>query len=85
MSEKTGVPIHPLLRRMSGIELLIALGALFVLFPFLGDFRGGPLVESILFTIVLISAVLAVSDHRRVVIIAALLALPTVVGRWMHQ
>ena len=85
MREKPGQLIHRLLRRMSGVELLIALAALFVLFPFLGNFRGGTLVESILLTIVLISAVLAVSDRPRVVIIAGILALPTVAGRWLHQ
>jgi hypothetical protein len=85
MNETHTMPLHPLLARLSGVELLIALGALFVALPLLDDLRSGTLIESILFTIVLILAVLAISDRSRVVAIAALLAAPTLIGRWLNQ
>lgn len=71
------------LRRFSSIEFLIAIVVLFVSVPFLEPLRSGPLIESILFTVVLISGVLAIADRRWVVIIAATLAVATLVGRWV--
>ena len=76
---------HPLLRRFSAVELLIALAVLFGSFPFVEKLTHGPMIESILVTLVLISAVLAVSEQMRVVIIAAVLALPALLGRWIHH
>jgi len=65
------------LRRFSGIELLIAVAALFISFPFVENLRAGPLLESILLTLVLISAVLAISGRRRILVTATVLALAT--------
>ena len=70
------------LRRFSAIELLIAIVVLFVTTPFIEPLRSGPLIESILFTVVLISGVLAIADRPSVVIIAAILAAASLVGRW---
>ena len=75
----------PLLRRFSAIELLVILAALFVSFPFVDTIRANGLIESILLTLVLISAVLAIARGRRTVIIATLLALPTLVARWINH
>jgi len=75
----------PLLRRFSAIELLVVLAALFVSFPFVDTLRANGLIESILLTLVLISAVLAIARGRRTVIIATLLALPTLAARWINH
>jgi ion channel len=74
-----------LLRRFTAIQLLIAIAVLYVSMPFVEPLRSGPLIESILFSIVLISGVLAVADRRRVVIVAATLAIAALVGRWMNH
>lgn len=72
-------------RRFSTIELLLAITAMFVLFPFVEHLRSGALIESILLTIVLISAVVAVASQKRVLIVALILALPTLLARWVHH
>src|SRR4029077_9491166 len=71
------------LRRFSAIELLIALAVLFVLFPFIDTSGTRPLLETILLTIVLLSAVLAISGRGPVLITAALLAFLALLGRWI--
>lgn len=73
------------LRKFSSIELLIALFALFVSIPFSEPLRAGVLIESILISIVLISAIFTVAASRRALLIAVVLALPTLAGRWIHQ
>ena len=52
------------MRRFSAVELLIALALLFVSFPFVEEVKGGDVIVSILLSLVLISAVLAVSNRR---------------------
>jgi len=73
------------LRRFSAIELLIAITILYVSMPFVESLRSGPLIESILFTIVLVSGVLAIADRRRTVVIAAVLAFAALGGQWAHH
>jgi voltage-gated potassium channel Kch len=71
-------------RRYSGIELLIAIVALFVFYPFIENLRSAGLIESILLTIVLISAIVTISAEKSVLVIAIILAVPTLVGRWIN-
>jgi Ion channel len=73
------------LRRYTAIELLIAIAVLFVSLPFIESLRSGPLIESILLTVVLVSAVLAIADRRRTVVIATALAFAALTGRWVHH
>jgi hypothetical protein len=73
------------LRRFSSIELLIAIAVFFVSMPFIEPLRVGPLIESILFTVVLASGVLAIADRRRVGVVGGALALAALTGRWMHH
>jgi voltage-gated potassium channel len=75
----------PFLRRFSAIELLVALVALFVSFPFIESLPSGALIESILLTVVLVSALLAIATRRRILIVAALLSLPALFGRWLNH
>jgi len=73
------------LRRLSAIELLIAIALLFISSPFIEGLKSGPLIESILFTVVLVSGVLAIADRRRTVVIAAVLAFAALAGQWAHH
>lgn len=73
------------LRRFSAVNVLIAIAGFFVTQPFIEPLRSGPLIESILFTAILISGIMAVSDQWRNVWISLVLALPTLAGRWIHH
>src|SRR5438046_10058548 len=73
------------MRCLSAGELLIALGLLFFSLPFVEEIKGGDIIVSILLSLVLISAVLAVSNRRRTFVVAVLLAIPAVVGRWINH
>ena len=73
------------IRRFSAVELLIALALLFFCVPFVEEVRGGDIIVSILLSLVLISAVLAVSNRRRTLVVAVLLAIPTVGSRWINH
>jgi len=73
------------IRRLSAVELLIALGLLFFSLPFVEEIKGGDIIVSILLSVVLISAVLAVANRRRTFVVAVLLAIPAVVGRWINH
>jgi hypothetical protein len=65
------------------MELLVAIILLFVFTPFLEGMRHGNFIEVILVTFVLLSSVLAVGVRRRTMVLAAILAAPAVVGRWI--
>jgi hypothetical protein len=71
--------------RFSAIELLIALVLLFVAMPFLEGFEGGDMIEAIMMTILLLSAVLAIGGRRRHLLPIAALALPAVASKWLHH
>src|SRR5207248_7156762 len=73
------------IRRLSAVELLIALGLLFFSLPFVEEIKGGDIIISILLSLVLISGVLAVANRRRTFVVAVLLAIPAVVGRWINH
>jgi hypothetical protein len=77
------VPSRLGLHRFSMVELLIALALLFVSVPFVDEIRGGEIVVAILLTLVLVSAVLAVTSSRLTLIVALVLAIPAVAGRWI--
>ena len=81
----TSPPRAPRLRRLSSVELLLAIALLFVAFPFIESLRRAVLIESILLTLVLVSAVFSIATDSRTLIIAVALALPALAGRWIHQ
>src|SRR6266853_1693366 len=80
-------PLQPGRRfhRFSTVELLIALALLFFFFPFVEEVKGGDVIVSILLSLVLLSAVLAVADRKGVFFIALVLAIPAIVGRWINH
>src|SRR6476620_84067 len=71
--------------RFSAVELLVALALLFFFFPFVEEVKGGDVIVSILLSLVLLSAVLAVADRKAVFFIALLLAIPATAGRWISH
>ena len=73
------------LRPFSTVQLLIALLLLFIGAPFVEEIEGGEFILSVLFSLVLLAAVLAVADHRRVLVIAIVLAIPAIGGRWINH
>jgi Ion channel len=75
----------PRLHRFSTVELLVALALLFFFFPFVEEVKGGDVIVSILLSLVLLSAVLAVADRKGVFFIALVLAIPAIAGRWINH
>lgn len=71
--------------RFSAAELLIALVLLFMAAPFIEVLRWGRVIELLLTTLVLVSAVLAVGAQRRMLLVTTLLVLPVLVGKWGHH
>ena len=72
-------------RRFSTVQLLIALALLFTFVPFVEEIEGGELIASGLFSLVLLSAILAVAERKRVLVIALVLAVPAIAGRWINH
>ena len=71
--------------RFSTVQLLIALALFFICAPFVEEIEGGDLIVSGLFSLVLVAGVLAVADRKRVLVIAIVLAIPAIAGRWMNH
>jgi Ion channel len=72
-------------RRFSTVQLLITLGLLFIAAPLVEEIEGGELIVSGLFSLVLVAGVLAVADRKRVMVIAIVLAIPAIGGRWISH
>jgi hypothetical protein len=53
--------------------------------PFGQDIKGGTFIESILLSLVLLSAVLAVGGRRSTLVVALSLGVPTVAARWINH
>jgi hypothetical protein len=79
------VPRRLGLRRFSAVELLIALGLFFIWAPFVEEIKGGDLIVSLLLSLVLVAGVLAVADRKSVLVIALVLAIPAIAGRWINH
>jgi voltage-gated potassium channel len=82
--------LSPALRRLrayrfSTVQLLIALALLLICAPFVEELKGGHLILSVLFSLVLLAAVIAVVDRKRSLVIALLLALPAITVRWINH
>src|SRR6201993_2432881 len=72
-------------RRFSTVQLLIALALFFIWAPFVEEIEGGDLIVSALFSLVLLAGVVAVADRKRVLVIAIILAIPAIAGRWINH
>ena len=69
------------LRRFSTTQLLIALGLPFIAAPFVEEIDGGELIVAGLFPPVM----LAVTDRKRVLVIAIVFAIPAITGRRIND
>lgn len=72
-------------RRLSAVQLLMSLGVFFIAAPFVEEIEGGELIVSGLFSLVLVAGVLAIADRKRVLVIAIVLAIPAIAGRWINH
>src|SRR4051794_25474118 len=72
-------------RRFSAVQLLIALALFFTCVPFLEEMKGGDLIISSLVSLVLLAGILAVAHRRRTLVVAILLAIPTLAARWANH
>ena len=72
-------------RRLSAVHFLVALILLLVTLPFVDQLPNGALVESVLLTLVLLSAVMAVGGRRNSLIVGVVLVTPAVLGRWIDH
>ena len=73
----------PRFGRFTNVQLLVALVLLFFVFPFVEEVKGGDIIVSGLLSLVLLCAVLAVSDRKRVLVIA--IAIPAIASRWISH
>ncbi|HEY4284585.1 MAG TPA: potassium channel family protein [Chthoniobacterales bacterium] len=73
------------LRRFSMVQLLVALTLLFVSAPFVEPIKGGGVILSLLFSLVLLSVVLAVATRRGTLTVALVLAIPAIAARWINH
>jgi hypothetical protein len=71
--------------RYSAVNLLVALGLFFVSAPFVQDLPNGDLVESLLLTLVMMVAVVAIGGQRKFLIIALVLLAPALAGKWLNH
>jgi hypothetical protein len=71
--------------RFSAAQFLIALILLLIITPFVDDLKYGDQVDGVLVTLVLVSGVLAVGKRRRTLVLALVLVLPALVGKWFAQ
>src|SRR5438094_7521544 len=72
-------------RRFSAVQLLIALVAFFICAPFVEEIKGGDLIVSALFSLVLVAGAIAVAEHKRTLIIANVLAFSAIAVRWINH
>ena len=74
---------HLRFHRFSTVQLLIALAVLLISAPFVEELEGGRLILSVLFSLVLLAAVVAVANRKRSLAIALTLAIPAITARWI--
>ncbi|MEI8340635.1 MAG: potassium channel family protein [Verrucomicrobiota bacterium] len=76
---------RPGLLRFSAAQFLIALVITLFAYPFIEEFKYGEIYEALLLTLTLSTAVLAVGRRRRTLVIATLLMLPALIGKWLNH
>jgi voltage-gated potassium channel len=72
-------------RRFSTVGLLISLVVLFICAPFVEEIKGGDLIVTGLFSLVLLAGVLAVADQKHILVMAIVLVIPAIAGRWINH
>jgi hypothetical protein len=79
------VPTFAGLLPHSAAWFLFALILLFVTAPFVQELEAGRLIEALVLTTVLCSAVFAVGGRRATLIAAVGLVIPAIISRWIHH
>ena len=72
-------------RRFSAVQLLMAIVLWIVATPFIDSLPYGDLIGAALLTLVLLSAVLVVGTNRRERVIAVVLVIPAIAGKWVNH
>jgi hypothetical protein len=72
-------------RWFSARGLLGALVLLFLVTPVVEDIKYGGLIETVLLSLVLVSALLAIGGRRRTLAVALVLLAPALVGKWLDR
>jgi hypothetical protein len=68
----------------SGVQFLSALLLLLITGPLIEDLDYGILIESVLITLVLFSALLAIGGRRSTLILGSVLVIPALAGKWVN-
>ncbi|QDU82558.1 hypothetical protein Pla110_43160 [Polystyrenella longa] len=71
--------------RYSAFQFLICFVLFLCVSPVFDSFPQGHLIETVLLTLVLISAIPAIGGDSRTLMTASLLATPVLVGKWLHH
>jgi hypothetical protein len=71
--------------RYSAVELLVVLLLLIFSTPLVEDLPQGDLIDAVLLTLVMASAVLAIGRQRRSLVIALVLVTPALGGKWANH
>jgi hypothetical protein len=77
------IPLKGVLR-FSGVQFLSALILLIVTGPFIDELEYGILIESVLMTLVMFSAVMAIGGRRSTLIWSSVLVIPALAGKWVN-
>jgi hypothetical protein len=78
------IPFREGLLRFSGVQFLMALLLLVVTGPLIEELEYGILIESVLITLVLFSALLAIGGRRITLVLGSVLVIPALVGKWVN-
>lgn len=78
------IPFREGVLSFSGVQFLAALLVLIVTAPLLEDFAYGVLIESVLLSLVLFSALLAIGGRRSTLVLGSVLVIPALAGKWAN-
>ena len=70
------------IHRFSAVELLVVLILWLISGPFVMQLQRGDVIEAVLMTVLMLSAVRVVGGRRRMLIVGCVLAAPAVIGKW---
>ena len=78
------IPLREGVLQFSGVYFLSALLLLIVGWPFVDELEYGILIESVLMTIVLFFALMAIGGRRSTLVLGSVLVLPALAGKWVN-
>jgi Ion channel len=76
---------NPGVWRFSTVKLLLALILLFAVTPFIENLPNGDMVESALFSLVMIASLRVAGRDSRMLLVAALLFVPAIAAKWLNH